>query len=257
MKKCKMCNLEKEFKDMVKDKRRKDGYTNFCLECNKLKITPEQKLRNNINSKKYREENKEYFNNYNKKYKEENKGYFKDYFREYSKNNERVKEYQEEYRNKNREYFNEYNKEYYFKNSDNIKESVKEYRTNNKDKINENICLKRKNDPLFALSNSIRKSISKSIKLSGNNKSTKTTEILGCSFNDFKIYLESKFEPWMNWKNRGFYNGELNYGWDIDHIIPISTAKTEEQVILLNHYSNLQPLCSKVNRDIKKDKLEY
>jgi HNH endonuclease len=75
--------------------------------------------------------------------------------------------------------------------------------------------------------------------------------ILGCSFEDFKIYLESKFEIWMNWGNYGLYNGELGYGWDIDHIIPISFAETEEDVIRLNHFTNLQPLCSKINRDIK------
>jgi len=54
-------------------------------------------------------------------------------------------------------------------------------------------------------------------------------------------------------ENRGLYNGEFNYVWDIDHIIPLSSAETEDDVIRLNHYSNLQPLCSKVNRDIKMD----
>ena len=44
---------------------------------------------------------------------------------------------------------------------------------------------------------------------------------------------------------------------DIDHIIPISTAKTEEEIIKLNHYSNLQPLCSYTNRVIKRDKVNY
>ena len=252
-----MCNLLKEFKDMVKDKRRKDGCTNFCLECNKLKITPEQKLKYDVIRKKYRDNNKEYFKEYNKKYKNENKEYFKEYFKEYSKNNENLKEYQAEYRNKNKEYFNEYNKEYYLKNSDNIKNSVKEYRKNNREKINENVRLRCKHDNLFSLRKSICKSILKSIKLSGYYKSSKTTEILGCNIEDLKIYLESKFEDWMTWDNRGLYNGELNYGWDIDHIIPISSAKTEEEIVRLNHYSNLQPLCSKVNRDIKKDKIDY
>jgi hypothetical protein len=28
-----------------------------------------------------------------------------------------------------------------------------------------------------------------------------------------------------------------------------------EEVIILNHYSNFQPLCSKINRDIKKNNL--
>lgn len=56
----------------------------------------------------------------------------------------------------------------------------------------------------------------------------------------------------MNWDNYGKYNGTINFGWDIDHIIPLCNAKTEEDVIRLNHYTNLQPLCSKVNRDIKR-----
>ena len=84
----------------------------------------------------------------------------------------------------------------------------------------------------------------------------KTEEILGCSFEEFKIYLESKFEPWMTWNNRGLYNSsKLNYGWDIDHKIPLASAETEEEIIKLNHYTNLQPLCSYTNRVIKRDKI--
>ena len=59
----------------------------------------------------------------------------------------------------------------------------------------------------------------------------------------------------MNWNNHGLYNGTPNYGWDIDHIIPQSLASTEEDVVQLNHYTNLQPLCSHVNRDIKRNKI--
>ena len=92
-----------------------------------------------------------------------------------------------------------------------------------------------------------------SLKNKGYKKSSKTEQILGLSFLDFKLYIESKFETWMSWNNYGLYNGELNYGWDIDHIIPLVSAETEDDIIKLNHYSNLQPLCSKINRDIKKD----
>lgn len=60
----------------------------------------------------------------------------------------------------------------------------------------------------------------------------------------------------MTWDNKGLYNGELNYGWDIDHIIPLSSANSEDDLYRLNHFTNLQPLCSKVNRDIKKDRYE-
>ena len=39
----------------------------------------------------------------------------------------------------------------------------------------------------------------------------------------------------MCWDNYATY-------WAVDHIIPISWAKTEEEVYRLNHYSNFQPL---------------
>jgi len=77
---------------------------------------------------------------------------------------------------------------------------------------------------------------------------------VGCTYLEVKNHLESKFEPWMSWENYGKYNGELNYGWDIDHIIPLSSAKTEEELLKLFHYSNLQPLCSYTNRYVKKNK---
>lgn len=56
----------------------------------------------------------------------------------------------------------------------------------------------------------------------------------------------------MNWNNHGKYNGEYNFGWDIDHIIPLDSAKTEEDIIKLNYYTNLQPLCSYINRVVKR-----
>lgn len=57
----------------------------------------------------------------------------------------------------------------------------------------------------------------------------------------------------MNWENKGLYNGNYNYGWDLDHIIPLSSAKCEDDVIRLNHYTNIRPLCSHYNRDIKRN----
>ena len=60
----------------------------------------------------------------------------------------------------------------------------------------------------------------------------------------------------MTWENRGLYNGTEGYGWDIDHIIPVSKATTEDDVIKLNHHTNLQPLCSYINRVVKKDKVD-
>lgn len=172
----------------------------------------------------------------------------------YENNKEKLKLQNKENKNKN---FN--NKKYREKNKEKINENQKIYALNNKEKINAYKREYEKNrmkiDPLFKLTKNIRNLIGTSIKRQGFAKNSKTIIILGCSFEIFKNYLESKFEPWMTWENKGNYNGELNYGWDVDHIIPISTAITEEDVIRLNHYTNLQPLCSKINRDIKKDKL--
>ena len=54
----------------------------------------------------------------------------------------------------------------------------------------------------------------------------------------------------MSWDNHGTY-------WDIDHIIPLSTALNEADIIRLNHYTNLQPLDSFINRYVKRDRLDY
>lgn len=112
-------------------------------------------------------------------------------------------------------------------------------------------------DNLFKLKANLRTLIRSALNRKNYKKSTKTDSILGCSYEEFKVYLESKFKSWMNWDNYGNKKGiakEINFSWDIDHIIPIKSANTEEEVLKLNHYSNLQPLCSFTNRNIKKGK---
>ena len=182
--------------------------------------------------------------------------------------------YFKEYRDKNKEKLKEYDKLNYLENKEFVKEKYKSYYEENREEINKKNSIrqknnrekrnsylreynqnKRDNEPLYRLKNNLRTNIWSSIKRCGYKKYSKTYEILCCSFEEFKLHLESKFEDWMNLENYGKYNGELNYGWDIDHIIPVSSANSEEEIIKLNHYTNLQPLCSKINRDIKKDKL--
>ena len=113
------------------------------------------------------------------------------------------------------------------------------------------------NDPLFKISRNISTLISYSLKNKNINKLTKTDIILGCTFDKFRLHLESKFEDWMTWENMGNPKDgilELNKSWDIDHIVPLDSDKSIEGVIKLNHYTNLQPLCSYTNRIIKKSK---
>ncbi len=147
----------------------------------------------------------------------------------------------------------EYDKKYYIENL----AKRKEYETLNKDEIKKrhrDYFRKRlKEDVVFKIKNKIRVSINQALKKTNTAKRIKSVEILGCSYEEFKYYLESKFESWMTWENYGKYNGSFNFGWDMDHIIPLSSAITENDVVKLNHYTNIQPLCSKINRDIKKD----
>lgn len=159
---------------------------------------------------------------------------------------ERRRRYNEKYQEKNKDKRRVYDKLYYSQNKEKKKKSVKEY-----------IRKKRNTDLLFKMTCNISRNIRLNLKKRGYTKNTKTTKILGCTFGELRNHLESKFDYWMNWDNHGLYNGELNYGWDYDHIIPLSSAKNEEELVKLFHYTNLQPLCSKINRDVKKNNVEY
>ena len=191
-----------------------------------------------IKAKEYRLENTEKIKISSKRYKEENRN--------------AIIQKAKEYREKNKERDRIYKIKYVEKNKEIIKLKSKEYNNNNKDKIKVYKNNRKKTDPLYRLSLRIGTMIKNAVRHK-NSKNLHTVEILGCSYAHFKLHLESKFESWMTWENYGKWNGELNYGWDIDHIIPISSAVTEEEVIKLNHYSNLKPLCSQTNRYIKKD----
>lgn len=133
-----------------------------------------------------------------------------------------------------------------------MKNYWKTYRENNRNALNEYRRDKRNSEPLFKLQTNIRSAISKAIRKNGYTKRSKTYEILGCTYLEFKQHIEKQFEPWMSWDNYGLYNGTPNLGWDIDHIIPLASVTSEQDVYTLNKYTNLQPLCSYQNRDIKK-----
>lgn len=271
MKICKKCNNEKELSLFSKDKANKDGYTTYCKECLKLK------------SKKYQDENKEKVKDRRKEFYNENKDIILEKAKKYHIRNKDIRNKKNrEYTENNKEKIKESRKEYYLSNRDEILEKAKlKYKeedisdekreeknernrlrySKNKTEINkkrkETHHERIKYDIVYRLSINVKTSIRESLKSSGYRKCKKSEEILGITINEFKIYLESKFESWMTWENRGLYNGELNYGWDIDHKIPLASAKTEYELLKLCHYTNLQPLCSKVNRDIKRDRLDF
>jgi len=103
------------------------------------------------------------------------------------------------------------------------------------------------NDPIFKFKIRLRKTIKESVKRRGYTKESKTYDILGIDFMGFRAHIENLFLEGMTWDNHG--------EWHYDHIIPLSTATTYEEVIKLNHYTNLKPLCSYNNRWIKSSKV--
>jgi len=96
------------------------------------------------------------------------------------------------------------------------------------------------NDELFDIKVRLRNLIRNSFRRQGYKKfNISTEEIVGMGYDDFKKYLESKFIDGMDWDNRG--------EWHIAHIVPLSSANTEEELISLSHYTNLQPLWAEDN----------
>jgi len=228
MKVCRKCNINKEISCFDKNKNMSDGHINSCKSC---------------------------VSKYGKRNYIENRSRILEGVREYSfQNKDRINIKAKEYRNKNREKIRDKQNLKYTetRKSKRIKKTKKEkIEYHRLWQIN-----RRKTDNVFKLNKNIRNLIQNSFKSINYKKTSKTVEILGCSIEEFKKYIEEKFEYWMNWKNHGKYNGNFNYGWDLDHIIPTSSAKTEDEILKLNYYTNFQPLCSKVNRFEKRNKLE-
>ena len=78
-------------------------------------------------------------------------------------------------------------------------------------------------------------------------------KLLGCTLAEFRAHIESQFDPWMNWDNRGLNTGEYNVTWQFDHIIPYKAFPTVEELedykYVVCHYTNVRPLCARKNND--------
>ena len=166
-------------------------------------------------------------------------------FKDYEKRTGNKKEY----RLKNKEKQNLYNRAYYLTNKESLKKYSVEYNRKHSDKRTKRHLYKLNSDNLYRTETIIRGLIRSSLKYKKIKKDKQTFEILGCTTQEFKNHIESQFLNWMNWNNHGKNNGRYNEMWQLDHIIPMCNARTEEEVYLLNHWSNFQPLCAKLNNE--------
>ena len=253
-----------------------------------------QKQWNLDNKERRKEYNKKYSKEYNKKYKDKikenkkkynikNKNKIKENKKKYNiKNKNKIKEYHKQYNIKNKNKIEENRKIYNIKNKNKIRENkkkyniknnnkIKEYRKNNNkfflinqkkfNNLNPNYYSnyqknRRLNDPEFKLKNDIRSLIYSAFINNKSKKNNKTEIILNCTHLEFKLYIEKQFNNYMNWSNHGSNYKEYNKTWQLDHIVPISIAKNEKQIILLNNYLNFRPFCSKLNNE-KRNFIDY
>jgi hypothetical protein len=81
-------------------------------------------------------------------------------------------------------------------------------------------------------------------------KKDSSLSYLGCSFEHFKSHIEKQFSSGMTWENHS------KEGWHIDHVIPLSSAKTEQDLYKLFNYKNTQPLWATDNLS-KNAKLDW
>ena len=239
MKKCSKCKIEKEVKEFQKDKHTKDGLSCSCSVCRR------------ITSKKYYDNNKEKESKRKKIYNQNNKEKERLRVKKWYQNNK------EEYLSKQRIYYlntkerqRERSRIYRQNNKEKISLRVKIYQKNNREIINKNArryeAIRRKTDPMFKLKKLLRDRTYKAFKAKGYNKNTKTQQMLGVDWEVCKAHIERQFTKGMSWDN--------SVEWHIDHIIPLASANTEEELKKLCHYSNLQPLWA-VDNLIKSDKI--
>ncbi len=207
--------------------------------------------------KKFQKNRKEYFREYQIKLRKENPEKVRKLAREGQRrfartekgkkyNLERVKKWLKKKRETDPEYFKKWQK------NKNRAEYFKTYqaklRKENPEKAREagrkgakRFYQKTKRHPKYIILRALRRRLSDTIRKVGANKKASTMEILGCSAEDFKNYLENKFREGMIWENYGT--------WHIDHFYPCDSfdlTKDEEQKRCF-HYTNLQPLWAKEN----------
>jgi hypothetical protein len=210
MKTCNKCKTEKSLDCFVKDRTKKDGLSSKCKVCEKQR---------------------------KQEYREKNITKLKEKEAEYRKNNREIlRKRSSEYYVNNKETLKKTNSEYYRNNIEDRKNYQIIYRENNLDKIKKRKANwyknKRQSDSFFRLKECVKNRINKCIIKNGK----KTIDLIGCSYDFLREYLEKQFTQDMSWENYGIR------GWHIDHKIPLASAKTEEEVIKLCHYTNLQPL---------------
>jgi hypothetical protein len=130
------------------------------------------------------------------------------------------------------------NKQWRETNKEKHRQNASDYYQRNKEHANEvkrkRRLKRRHSDQLYAFRENIRNLVRQSFRDRNYTKFSKAQSIIGCDWVALKNHIEAQFVDGMSWANRG--------KWHVDHIVPLASAKTIEDVVRLNHYTNLRPL---------------
>lgn len=238
-KKCNKCGVEKELSAFSKRKRAKDGFQSWCKQCyaiahsewykdnkNEVDYKNREWARNNIERAKARQ----------RKYYEENKQRISEtaHARYVAKHGMRIKKTEEERKELREKY-------------------LKKYFAENKSKINAKKMERLNNDPIFARAERLRLALREGVNTARNGGRSNKKSLLKQVTTLYSAQLwEYLCKTWENRYGKK-WSGEP---YHIDHILPLCTAKTIEDIDRLFHYSNLQMLTPEDNikkkeKDIK------
>ncbi len=114
------------------------------------------------------------------------------------------------------------------------KDELRKYRESRRSKKNERERERLITDVNFCLQKRLRNRFRAALKQ--NSKNGSAIRDLGCSIEEFKKYIESKFQGSMSWDNRN--------KWHLDHVIPLSKFNLQDpqQIKIALHYTNYQPM---------------
>jgi hypothetical protein len=184
--------------------------------------------------KKIAQKNKKYFQKPG--IKEKRKKYLREYYKNIAKPEtlEKIKNYKKEY----------------------DKKRYTDPELRKKRRIRHRVWSKKRkeSDPFFKLRRSLGSRLNSFLKTKKKSKKGSIIDMIGCSRNFLKSYLEKQFylnpitKEKMTWKNYG------KNGWEVDHIRPFSDFKSldissfEVQKKIM-HYTNLQPMWGFENRE--------
>lgn len=212
----------------------------------------------------YYEKNRAKRLQYQKDYSERNKSAIKEYKKEYhAENREELNAISAAYRLSHKDELQDYFKDYQVDNKDAISEYQHSYYQEHKEQLNsyhgEYLKNKRQEDSSFALRSDVSRVIGYYLTKNGSSKNgSSISKYLPYSFEELKVHLETQFEPWMTWDNRGIYNSETwddnnsaTWKWQLDHIIPQSdlpySSMEDDNFKKCWALCNLRPLSAKQN----------